>query len=156
MSAEAPSLTHRKRPLALASIIARSSGLGASRSRSSSSPTARSMAGEKMNKMKTTLKFLVEKGLQSGDALGLVAFDNTVDAAAAHGMDGAGREKALDAIAQLNVGGTTNLRAACSRAAICFSTSPRRALPRRARCCSSPTGWRTPASRTRRASAASA
>ena len=114
MSAEAPSFTHKESGRcrrAFASIIApeapdpaRQLEVVVVADRSGS------MAGEKMNKMKTTLKFLVEKGLQSGDTLGLVAPDNTVDTRLPlTKMDGAGRKKALDAIAQLNVGGTTNL-----------------------------------------------
>ena len=114
MSAEAPSLTHKEAAasLALASIIAPEAPDSARQPLEVVVVADRSgsMAGEKMNKMKTTLKFLVEKGLQSGDTLGLVAFDNTVDTRLPlTKMDGAGRKKALDAIAQLNVGGTTNL-----------------------------------------------
>ena len=114
MSAEAPSLTHKEAAasLALVSIIAPEAPDSARQPLEVVVVADRSgsMAGEKMNKMKTTLKFLVEKGLQSGDTLGLVAFDNTVDTRLPlTKMDGAGRKKALDAIAQLNVGGTTNL-----------------------------------------------
>ena len=82
MSAEAPSLTHKEAAasLALVSIIAPEAPDSARQPLEVVVVADRSgsMAGEKMNKMKTTLKFLVEKGLQSGDTLGLVAFDNSL------------------------------------------------------------------------------
>lgn len=69
-----------------------------------------SMAGPKLQTMKQTLGFLVTKGLQSGDSLSIVAFDSTVDVRLPlTTMDCSGKTKALDAVAKLQPGSTTNL-----------------------------------------------
>jgi len=69
-----------------------------------------SMGGQKMNIMKETLEFLVTKGLQQGDAFGIVAFDDKVETRLPLTvMDGSGRKAAADVVQALNTGGTTNL-----------------------------------------------
>jgi len=69
-----------------------------------------SMSGEKMQTMKQTLTFLVSKGLQNGDSLAIVSFDDTVETRLElTTMDGTGKAKALKAIGQLHPGRTTNL-----------------------------------------------
>lgn len=69
-----------------------------------------SMSGPKIATMKQTLSFLVSKGLQAGDSLALVSFDDTVEVRIPlTPMDGSGKTKALDAIAKLQPGRTTNL-----------------------------------------------
>ena len=69
-----------------------------------------SMGGPKMQTMKQTLRFLVEKGLQSGDSLSLVAFDDTVDTRLPlTSMDAVGKRSALEAVDNMQPGRTTNL-----------------------------------------------
>jgi len=69
-----------------------------------------SMSGPKMANMKQTLQFLVNKGMQSGDSLAIVAFDDTVDTRLSLTiMDGSGKSEALDAIKKIHPGRTTNL-----------------------------------------------
>lgn len=69
-----------------------------------------SMGGPKMQTMKQTLRFLVEKGLQSGDSLSLVSFDDTVETRLPlTTMDAAGKKSALEAVDHMQPGRTTNL-----------------------------------------------
>lgn len=70
-----------------------------------------SMAGEKIQLMKQTLRLLVScGGLRANDRLGVVTFDDKVDTALSlTSMDQEGRTKALAAIDGISIGGTTNL-----------------------------------------------
>mmetsp|Transcript_7552 Transcript_7552/g.12825 ORF Transcript_7552/g.12825 Transcript_7552/m.12825 type:complete len:492 (+) Transcript_7552:19-1494(+) len=69
-----------------------------------------SMSGPKIKMMKETLSFLVAKGMEPGDSLSLVSFDNQVEVKLPlTKMDSAGRRAAEQAIACLAPGGTTNL-----------------------------------------------
>jgi len=68
------------------------------------------MQGAKMTMMKETLEFLVSKGLQPGDAFGLVAFDDQVETRLPLTlMDSSGRKSASEVINALTTGRTTNL-----------------------------------------------
>ena len=69
-----------------------------------------SMRGPKIAVMKQTLTFLVSKGLQSGDSLAIVSFDDIVETRLPLStMDAGGKSKAIDAINALQPGRTTNL-----------------------------------------------
>ena len=69
-----------------------------------------SMRGAKIAVMKQTLSFLVSKGLQSGDSLAIVSFDDTVETRLPLSMmDAGGKSSAIKAINELEPGRTTNL-----------------------------------------------
>ena len=69
-----------------------------------------SMRGDKIAVMKETLSFLVSKGLQSGDSLAIVSFDDTVEIRLPLStMDAGGKSRAIKAINELQPGRTTNL-----------------------------------------------
>ena len=69
-----------------------------------------SMRGDKIAVMKETLSFLVSKGLQSGDSLAIVSFDDTVEIRLPLStMDAGGKSRAIKAISELQPGRTTNL-----------------------------------------------
>ena len=69
-----------------------------------------SMRGPKIAVMKQTLTFLVSKGLQSGDSLAIVSFDDIVETRLPLcTMDAGGKSKAIEAINALQPGRTTNL-----------------------------------------------
>ena len=69
-----------------------------------------SMHGAKIAVMKQTLSFLVSKGLQSGDSLAMVSFDDTVETRLPLStMDAGGKSRAIEAINALQPGRTTNL-----------------------------------------------
>lgn len=69
-----------------------------------------SMRGDKIAVMKETLSFMVSKGLQSGDSLAIVSFDDTVEIRLPLSkMDAGGKSRAIKAINELQPGRTTNL-----------------------------------------------
>jgi len=69
-----------------------------------------SMNGSKIQQMKETLSFLVSNGLTRADRFAIVAFDNNVETRlAVTTMDNDGKKKALEAVANLQSGGSTNL-----------------------------------------------
>jgi len=69
-----------------------------------------SMSGSKIQQMKETLSFLVSNGLTRTDRFAIVAFDNKVETRlSVTTMDNDGKKKALEAVANLQPGGATNL-----------------------------------------------
>ena len=101
-----------------------------------------SMRGDKIAVMKETLSFLVSKGLQSGDSLAIVSFDDTVEIRLPLStMDAGGKSRAIKADERAQPGRTTNLSgglpkgSTCCKARLCQSAAaPGRAALHRRHC----------------------